>query len=54
MTLPITVAVRLGMNCLHPLKHLDRGFGSHLRCGCQCAFILCLCSSVRSSGPATG
>jgi hypothetical protein len=29
-----------------PLKHWDRGFESHLRHGCLCAFTLCLCSPV--------
>jgi hypothetical protein len=28
-------------NCLRPLKHWDRGFESHSRHGCLCAFILC-------------
>jgi hypothetical protein len=31
------------MNRLRPLEHWDRGFESHLRHGCLCAFILCLC-----------
>jgi hypothetical protein len=43
------------MNCLRPLKHWDRGFESHLKHGCLCAFILCLCCPVcADSGPATG
>jgi hypothetical protein len=32
-----------GMNCLCPLKHWDRRIESHLRHGCQCVFILCVC-----------
>jgi hypothetical protein len=32
-----------GMNCLRPLEHWDRGFESHSRHGCLCAFILCSC-----------
>jgi hypothetical protein len=36
------------MNRLRPLKHWDRGFQSHSRHGCLCAFILCLCCSVCS------
>jgi hypothetical protein len=43
------------MNCLRPLKRCDRGFESHLRHGCLCAFILCLCCPVYTgSGFATG
>jgi hypothetical protein len=34
------------MKCVLSLQHLDRGFESHLRHGCLCAFILCLCCSV--------
>jgi hypothetical protein len=34
------------MICLHPLKRCDRGFESHSRHRCLCAFILCLCCSV--------
>jgi hypothetical protein len=30
------------MNYLRQLKHWDRGFESHSRHGCLCAFILCL------------
>jgi hypothetical protein len=36
----------LGMNRLRPFEHWDRGFESHSRIGCLCAFILCLCCSV--------
>jgi hypothetical protein len=36
----------LDMNCLRPLKHWGRGFESHSRHECLCAFILCLCYSV--------
>jgi hypothetical protein len=32
--------------CLRSLGRWDRGFGSHSRHGCLCAFILCLCRSV--------
>jgi hypothetical protein len=35
-----------GMNCLRSLKHCGRGFESHSRHGCLCAFILCLCCPV--------
>jgi hypothetical protein len=35
MCLPITVAA---------LNHWDRGFESHMRHGCLCAFILCFCA----------
>jgi hypothetical protein len=42
------------INCLHPLKHCDRGFESHLRHGCLCAFILCLCCSVCRLRPCVG
>jgi hypothetical protein len=31
---------------LRPLEHWNRGFESHLRHGCLCAFILCLCCPV--------
>jgi hypothetical protein len=31
------------MNCLRSLELWDRGFKSHSRHGCVCAFILCLC-----------
>jgi hypothetical protein len=34
------------MNCLCSPKHWDRGFESHSRHGCLCAFILCLCCPV--------
>jgi hypothetical protein len=34
------------MKCLRPLKHWGRGFESHSRHGCLCAFILCFCCSV--------
>jgi hypothetical protein len=44
-----------GMNCLRPLKYWDRGFESHLRHGCLCTFIPCVCCPVRvGSGLATG
>jgi hypothetical protein len=36
----------LGMNCLHSLKHWDRGFKSHSSHGCLCARLLCLCCPV--------
>jgi hypothetical protein len=32
--------------CLRPLEHWDRGFQSHFKHGCLCAFILCLCCPV--------
>jgi hypothetical protein len=35
-----------GLNCLSPLEHWDPWFESHLRHGCQYAFVLCLCCSV--------
>jgi hypothetical protein len=35
-----------GMKRLLPLKHWQRGFESHSRHGCLCAFILCLCCPV--------
>jgi hypothetical protein len=34
-----------GMNCLLSLERWDRGFASHSKHGCLCAFI-CLCCSV--------
>jgi hypothetical protein len=42
-----------GMNCPRSLEHWNRGFEPHSRHGCLCAFILCLCCSVCSSGLAT-
>jgi hypothetical protein len=36
-----------GMNCLRPLEHWDRGFESHSRHGCLCAFTLRLYSVCR-------
>jgi hypothetical protein len=38
---------------MNRLRPLDRGFESHSRHGCLCAFILCLCCSVYSRGLAT-
>jgi hypothetical protein len=35
-------SVITAINYLHPLKLWDRGFESHLRHECLCAFILCL------------
>jgi hypothetical protein len=35
-----------GMNCLRPLENWGRGFESHYRHGCLCAFILSLCCPV--------
>jgi hypothetical protein len=35
-----------GMNRLRLLEHCDRGFESHSRHECLCAFILCLCCFV--------
>jgi hypothetical protein len=35
-----------GMNCLRSLKHWGRGFETHSRHGCLCAFILCLCCTT--------
>jgi hypothetical protein len=35
-----------GMNCLRSLERWDRGFESHSRYGCLCAFTLCLCCPV--------
>jgi hypothetical protein len=44
-----------GINCLRPPKHWDRGFESHSRHECLCAFILRLCCLVcAGSGLATG
>jgi hypothetical protein len=43
-----------GMNCLRPLKHWDRRVESHLRHGCLCAFILCLCILYVDRGLVTG
>jgi hypothetical protein len=37
---------RLRRDCLRSLGHWDRGFESHSRHECLCAFILCLCCSV--------
>jgi hypothetical protein len=38
-----------GVNCLRSLERWDRGFQSHSRNGCLCAFVLCV-----GSGLATG
>jgi hypothetical protein len=35
-----------GMDCLRSLETWDRGFESHSRHGCLCAFIQCLYCSV--------
>jgi hypothetical protein len=43
-----------GMNSLRSLEHWDRGFESHSRHGCLCAFILCLCCSVCRQRPCDG
>jgi hypothetical protein len=43
-----------GMNRHCPLEHWDCGFEFHLRHGCLCAFIPCLCCSMCSSGLVTG
>jgi hypothetical protein len=42
-----------GINCLRPLEHWDRGFESHWRYGCMCAFCGCVVLCV-GSGLATG
>jgi hypothetical protein len=36
----VSKEVSLEENCLNPLKQCNRGFESHLRHGCLCAFIL--------------
>jgi hypothetical protein len=36
-----------GMNSLRSLERWNNGFESNSRHGCLCAFILCLCCSVR-------
>jgi hypothetical protein len=35
------------MNCIRPLENWNRGFESHLRHGCLCAFILVVLSLVQ-------
>jgi hypothetical protein len=35
------------MNCLRALEPWDRGFESHSRHGCLCAFVPCLCCPVQ-------
>jgi hypothetical protein len=30
------------MNCLRPVEHYDRGFKSHSRHACLCAFDVCV------------
>jgi hypothetical protein len=43
LSLPITVAARSKAWCVLLLGHWDRGFESHFRHGCLCAFILFSC-----------
>jgi hypothetical protein len=42
------------MNCLRSLERWDRGFESHSRHGCLCAFILCLNCPVCRQRPCDG
>jgi hypothetical protein len=43
-----------GTNCLRSLEHWDRGFQSHSRHGCMCAFILCSCCPACRYRPCDG
>jgi hypothetical protein len=42
------------MNYLHSLERWDRGFKSHYRHGCLCAFVLCSCCSACGQRPLGG
>jgi hypothetical protein len=37
------------MKYFRPLQHWDRGFESHSRHGCLCAFILCVGSGLATA-----
>jgi hypothetical protein len=37
-----TTTDHIGMNCLRPLEHCDRGFESHSRHECVCVYPVCV------------